>query len=242
MDSLDSGPVASSVPSKPSKREQNRSQQRERILNVARTLFATRGFDSVTVADIAQVAGVARATVFNYFSSKHSLVEAITEEVYAYYEGMLERALADEQTSTPDLVRALFEQMGAGIQLYQGFYQGVFREVAKLQVGLDEGGPASRVRERALACLEELLARGQERGELEAGFRSLDLAHAFDALSNGTINHWLYDDTSKPLAERMASAAEIFLGSVAHGPAVRSEPLPDLFPGWIAPPNPESEL
>lgn len=225
-----------------SKRERNRSEQRNRILESARLLFATRGFDGVTVAEVAQHAGVARATVFNYFSSKHALVEAITEDVYRYYEGMLEAALADPQSSTPTLVRALFEQMGSGIQVFHRFYQGVFREIAKLQVGLDEGGAAQQARESTLHRIEELLQRGQQRGELEDGFRARDLALAFDSLANGTIIHWLYDDTSKPLAERMANAAEIFLGAVARDASDRSEPLPDLLPGWIAPPNPESDM
>src|SRR3989442_7420371 len=64
------------------KREQNRDQQRERILDAARSLFAIRGFDSVTMAELAEVAGVARATVFNHFGSKVALVEAITENVF----------------------------------------------------------------------------------------------------------------------------------------------------------------
>lgn len=218
-------------------RERKRSEQRDRIVGAASRLFASRGFDAVTVAEVAELAGVARATVFNYFSSKHSLVEAITEDVFAYYEGMLEMALADEQTSTPTLVRALFDQMGTGIQIFQRFYQGVFREIAKLQVGLDEGGAGQRARERALERLTTLLARGQQRGDLRSDFRAEDLATAFDALSNGTITHWLYDDPSKPLPERMQSAAEIFLGSVASDPGARSEPQPSLFPDWISPPE-----
>ena len=61
------------------------------------------------MAELAEEAGVARATVFNHFGSKVALVEAITDDVMAYWAGMLERALADTKTPTPRLVRALFE-------------------------------------------------------------------------------------------------------------------------------------
>ncbi len=219
------------------RRDQNRQAQRERILDAARSLFGSRGFEVVTMADVADQAGVARATVFNHFGSKGALVESITESVLDYWSGMLERALADEKTSTPTLVRALFDHMGAGIQQFHGFYRGVFREIMKLQVGLQEGGGAARARLRALERLERLLARGQERGELSRDLSPDALACAFDSLANGTINHWLYDDTSGSLRERMRAAAKVFLGVVGATPS-RDAPLPDLAPAaqWIPTP------
>jgi AcrR family transcriptional regulator len=219
----------------PARRDPDRDAQRSRIVDAALALFGSRGFDAVTMAEVAGQCGVARATVFNHFGSKHALVEAIVEGVLDYWAGMLERALADETTSTPTLVRALFDHMGMGIEQFHGFYRGVFREIVKIQVGLEEGGRAARARERALDRLERLLARGQERGELSRAIAAADLACAFDSLANGTITHWLYDDTSGSLRERMGRAAEVFLGSVAASPA-RGEPLPDLSApaAWIA--------
>ena len=52
---------------------------------------------------------------------------------------------------------------------------------------------------------------------------------AIDSLANGTINHWLYEDTSGSLRERMRRAADVFLGSVAGlGWAPQAESFPDL--------------
>ena len=202
-----------------SRRQHSRDEQRQRILDAARSLFGARSFDDVTMADIAELAGVSRATVFNHYPGKHALVEAITADVLGYWAGMLEHALADEETGTPALVRALFAHMGAGIAHYYRFYRGVFREIAKLQLGLEEGSRAARERATALERLTRLLARGQARGELRADVEAVDLARAFDSLSNGTINQWLFDDPSGPLGERMERAAEIYLGAVALGPA-----------------------
>jgi AcrR family transcriptional regulator len=169
--------------------------------------------------------------VFNHFRSKHALVEAITEDVFAYYRAMLEMALADEASPTPALVRALFEQMGMGIEAYHGFFRGVFREIARIQVGLDEGVAGERVRGQALHLLEKLMVRGLERGELRGEHTAEDLAAAFDALSNGTISHWLYEDRAGSLRARMRRAAEIFLGPVESEPAAtRDTELPSLLP------------
>jgi AcrR family transcriptional regulator len=196
-------------------RDQLRTAQRERILDAARFLFASRGFGAVAMSDVAERAGVARATVFNHFGSKHALVEAITASVFDYYAVMLDHALADESSATPALVRALFEHMGAGIEQFHGFYREVFREIMKIQVGIEEGSAAAHAAEHTQERLTCLLARGQQRGELSRDFSAADLESAFTSLANGTIDRWLYEDASSSLRERMQTAAEIFLGPVA---------------------------
>src|SRR5262245_39727396 len=191
------------------------SEQRSRIVDAARRLFAAQGFEDVTMAEVAAAAGVSRATVFNHFGSKHALVEAITEEVIAYSDRMFRNALDDTRTPTPMLVRALFDQIGAGIEEDRRFYRGVFREMTKVRLGLEEGGLGQRAGAAALELLARLLARGQERGELSRAYRAEDLASAFDSLANGTATRWLYGDASASLRERMQRVCQVFLGQVA---------------------------
>lgn len=50
-----------------------RSTTRDHITDVALELFATRGFDDVSVDDVAQAAGISRRTLFRYFSSKNAI-------------------------------------------------------------------------------------------------------------------------------------------------------------------------
>ena len=207
-----------------SRRERRRETQRERILDAARALFASRGFDAVTMGDVAKHAGVVRATVFNHFGSKHALVEAITASVFDYYAEMLDRALADEAAPTSALVRALFEHMGAGIEQFHGFYREVFREIMKIQVGLEEGSTAARAADGTRERLTRLLARGQQRGELSRDFDAGDLECAMSSLANGTIDRWLYDDATGSLRGRMRRAAEIFLGPVASAASLAAPP------------------
>jgi AcrR family transcriptional regulator len=54
-------------------REQHKRRTREVIGAAAMSLFFEHGFDSVTVADVARLAGVSVATVFNYFDTKEDL-------------------------------------------------------------------------------------------------------------------------------------------------------------------------
>src|SRR4051812_40344086 len=95
---------------------EGRDEQRQRVVDAAYRLFAEHGFDDVTMAEIAAEADVARATVFNYYGSKHALIEAITEGVLDFYTLMLDEALADETTPTPMLMRHLCDEMAKGIE------------------------------------------------------------------------------------------------------------------------------
>ena len=54
-------------------RESNKARTRLAISDVATRLFITRGFETVTVAEIAEAAHVSVKTVFNYFSTKEDL-------------------------------------------------------------------------------------------------------------------------------------------------------------------------
>jgi AcrR family transcriptional regulator len=55
-------------------RERRRQETRSRIVDAAAELFAERGFDAVSVMEIAKRAGVVEKTVFNHFPVKEGLV------------------------------------------------------------------------------------------------------------------------------------------------------------------------
>src|SRR3954469_12316534 len=67
-------------------RERKKLRTRQLIAETARRPFAERGFDRVTVAEIAREAEVAQATVFNYFPTKEDLFYSRLE---AFEEGLL---------------------------------------------------------------------------------------------------------------------------------------------------------
>jgi AcrR family transcriptional regulator len=70
------------------RRERKKRATRDAIAATARRLFAERGFDAVTVAEIAAAADVSEKTVFNHFATKEDLV-------FAGGESRLTQLLAD---------------------------------------------------------------------------------------------------------------------------------------------------
>jgi AcrR family transcriptional regulator len=58
----------------PSLRSRKKAKTRELLVETAARLFHARGFDAVSVAEIARAAEVSEQTVYNYFSTKEALV------------------------------------------------------------------------------------------------------------------------------------------------------------------------
>jgi AcrR family transcriptional regulator len=86
-------------------RERKKWATRRRISDVATGLFLSRGFDNVTVAEVAEAAGVAKMTVFNYFPRKEDLfLDRIAEVAKDVTLAVHERPAG---TSVADAARAL---------------------------------------------------------------------------------------------------------------------------------------
>jgi AcrR family transcriptional regulator len=103
-------------PSEPSgRRERKKAATRRALQEAALRLVAERGFDNVTVEDIADGADVSKRTFFNYFTSKEQAVlgsDPITPE-------SIRRALVDRPADETPL-RALEAVLGELARQYAG--------------------------------------------------------------------------------------------------------------------------
>lgn len=59
---------------------------RQKILDKALELFSTRGYDSVSVGEIANAVGIKAPSLYNHFSGKQAIFDAIVESTAAHYE------------------------------------------------------------------------------------------------------------------------------------------------------------
>jgi AcrR family transcriptional regulator len=89
-------------------RERKRRLTRQRISDVATVLFSTRGFDNVTVAEVAETVGVSEKTIYNYFPTKEAMVLDQADEAIAAFAGVLRDRRPDESLTAVTL-RALRE-------------------------------------------------------------------------------------------------------------------------------------
>ena len=77
------------------RRERRKRATRQMLIDTATEMFLERGFDAVTVAEIAEVCDVSSSTVFNYFPTKESIVLDLPDDLL----DALRAALADPATT-----------------------------------------------------------------------------------------------------------------------------------------------
>jgi AcrR family transcriptional regulator len=120
-------------------RERKKQRTREQIIKRAMALFDERGFEHVTIADIAAAADIAPRTFFSYFSAKDDVVYHDFETFYAHFERQVQER-PDDQT-TLDVLRAF---------------------VAEVIAEADPGDPAEQCRRRVIAGSPALQQRDRE--------------------------------------------------------------------------------
>ena len=163
-------------------RERKKRQTREAITRAAWKLFARRGFDAVTVADIARAAKVSEKTVFNYFPAKEDLVigagmqrtaalidavrarppgASIVEPFRRWTMDYLDRVEHDPVESTTAVPRLVMGSDQLRVRLFVGWE----REAALLgpviaeQVGESDDGLVPTVVARTLAWTHRVIFR-----------------------------------------------------------------------------------
>lgn len=71
------------------------STTQDHITDIALEMFATRGFDDVSVDDVAAAAGISRRTLFRYFSSKNAIPWADFDTHLDHLRDLLDAAPTD---------------------------------------------------------------------------------------------------------------------------------------------------
>ena len=59
---------------------------KQRILEKSLELFSTKGYDAVSVGEIAKAVGIKAPSLYNHFPSKQAIFDAILETTSAHYQ------------------------------------------------------------------------------------------------------------------------------------------------------------
>jgi AcrR family transcriptional regulator len=95
-------------------RSRTRENVRVQIAEVAFNVFAERGFDAVTATEVAEAAGISRASFFRYFESKEDAVFVAQEEL-----GVKIAARLSERPAGEDAWSALRQSLDPIIAVYR---------------------------------------------------------------------------------------------------------------------------
>ncbi|MDE6311305.1 MAG: TetR/AcrR family transcriptional regulator [Muribaculaceae bacterium] len=144
---------------------------REKLIDVARQLFARKGMEHTTISDIAEAAEKGRRTIYTYFKDKVDIYNAVLAEDADKIVETLEEIVSNPSLSSEEKLRLfIIEQFR--IHKKGNGWEGL-RNLLKLDMGrLEKMRKLALEREERL--LERLLDEGIQRGEFRAD-RAMDV-------------------------------------------------------------------
>jgi len=168
------------------RRQRRAAETRVRLFRCALQLFAERGFPNVTVEDITEAADVGKGTFFNYFESKDHVLGVMAEIQLGKVEEAVAMASGNEQPihsvlhhlflraaeepgRSPDLARALISSFLASAAV-----RGIIR----------------REMSKGRKLVAQIVAAGQERGEIDAPLKKEKVAIQLLQTFMGTVLFW----------------------------------------------------
>ncbi len=191
-----------------------------RLQRAALELFADGGFESTTVAEIAERAGVTERTFFRHFADKREVLFSGQHELRDAFVGAVERAGPD---AAPDeLARVALDAAGS-------WFSSDHRGHARRRQAVIDANPGLYERELLkLARLAEDLA-GALRGRGLSATRAHLTAETTIAVFKVAFGHWLVDrdDRSLVAIQRDLLAATPTIAAAEH----RVRPI-----GWVRSP------
>jgi len=156
------------------------------ILTAADALFAERGFDGVSMRDVAERAGVKKALVFYHHQNKERLFDQVLERYYAAHAQALRSAFQVEG-SPQDRFHHVIDRYLDFIEANQRYAKLVQREVC--------GAHPQRVQrglEPLMSWVESALS------EVAPSQGPLAARHLFVTLSGAVINYFTYAAALSP--------------------------------------------
>ena len=211
----------------PLRREQKKAESRRRILEAARTVFFRDGFMPANLDEVAELAKVAKGTLYRYFDSKAELYVAVLAHDGALFERKLSETLVPELPPAEQIRRTgrFYLDHWTRNRVYFRIFWAVENQevIGELPRGVIE--EITKLWEQCLQLLADIVARGIQDGS----FRACDpwqVAHLLWTLANGLIQTEASAARRKlrrrPLVRDFEDAIEIVLRGLAAPPAPRA--------------------
>jgi AcrR family transcriptional regulator len=144
-------------------------ERREQLLDVGRKLFAEKGFEAVSVEEIAAKADVSKPVVYEHFGGKEGLYAVVVDREMTYLLVAIAEALGadDNEAAPPTSARTLLERAGMALFDYIDRYPDGFRILVRDTpaiadpdvVGHHVGGTFAGLLVDVAAKVDDLLAK-----------------------------------------------------------------------------------
>ena len=200
----------------PASRQSQKEATRLRVLNAARELFDTHGYQGTTIREIARHAGVAVGSVFTTFASKGGILSEVMQAPPDPPYAELDRVMPHLRGSTADRLRTMFaihfEFEARHVRLFLSHIAAAYDWT--LPPGAKPYGHTPRLQE----IIRETLHKGIEQGEVRA---DADLQEIIDLLMAAYAWTYRLVITREAGTQAMIDAMDRQIGLIAEGFAPR---------------------
>lgn len=190
------------------RREMNKINSRKRILKASRKLFSQNGYEETMIEDIAHKAEVSKATIYNYFPNKESLLIGTADEVLDRIRDLLNNDLRDWGNSGQKLRLVLEEFVVSSVE-----YLGLSRRITYLNSC--EDSPIYATRKEMVKLLKDLIVNAQTEGVLRSDANADDIVDIVMGIYLIALFEWSHIDEYTPefLHEKLNRFFDIMLSA-----------------------------
>ena len=206
------------------RKEREFNRRRAEILEQAEKIFAAKGFERATVAEIALAAGYAVGTIYQYFDGKDDLFTAmVTEKMEAMYSKI--RRKVEQEKDRLGKIRALVRSQFRFAEKNRAFCA-IF--IRRESTAFSEGD--SELKERIISDYMdhidyiEAIVRGGVAGGTLRQLPTRSLAFALAGMINSFIFSWMCMPGEEPLSARTDILVDIYLHGVGQACDAGSAP------------------
>ena len=167
-------------------RQANKKLRRQRILDIAKTLIASQGFEAFTLSQLAREAGVSTPTIHNLFGKKDDIFQELVSQMV----DTIALALSNPDMSDPIEGAEVFTDNL--LQLYkqdEAFYRSAF--MAADRTGLFDPELPSGIFHQSLQIAERLCTQALEDGFLQGNIETAKLAQQLFACQRLARQDWV---------------------------------------------------
>ena len=198
-------------------RQSQKEATRQRVLDAARELFDTHGYQGTTIREIARRAQVSVGSVFTTFASKGEILSEVMQARLDPLYAEIDRVMPHLRGSTADRLRTMFavhfEFEAQHVRLFMSHI------AAAYDWTLTEGARPYGRNARLQQVIRETLLKGQAEGDVRL---DIDLQEVIDLMMSAYAWTYRLVITNDADARAMITVMDRQIGLIAEGFAPRS--------------------
>jgi AcrR family transcriptional regulator len=201
---------------KSNKRKLQAQKTKKHIFDVAHQMFREKGFNNVTIEEIADATGMSVGSLYHHFKNKYEILASWHEQLdnlYNKYFDKMNSLSKSENKRIITIIREMMLYMNETCVYYGAEYISV---VYSYMLSNPEFAKIMTDRRRAYyKIMLKLMKEGKKRGEIRLDISDQQLVTDITIISRGCLTDWVIEGAHENIREHTASVLDCYLRGIA---------------------------